>query len=99
MLFSELYKIMVNQVAFAGFRGKVTPTAPWIRPGQQVESQWADIFAGSNIYGDNVSLCLTTNHVFEIFMAAVALPSLRPCQQASWYTITNQDKISAKKLS
>jgi len=30
MLFSELYKIMVNKVTFAGFRGAIAPL--WIRP-------------------------------------------------------------------
>ena len=30
MLFSELYKIVVNKVTFAGFRGERSP--PWIRP-------------------------------------------------------------------
>ena len=32
MLFSELYKIMVKQVTFVGFRGTIVPIAPWIRP-------------------------------------------------------------------
>jgi len=28
MLFSELYKIMVKKVTFAGFRGAIAPIAP-----------------------------------------------------------------------
>jgi len=32
MLFSELYKIMVKKVTFAGFREGDRPNRPWIRP-------------------------------------------------------------------
>jgi len=33
MLFSELYKIIVNKVTFLGFRGAIAPVGvPWIRP-------------------------------------------------------------------
>jgi len=33
MLFSKLYKIMVNKVTFVRFRGAIAPIAPpWIRP-------------------------------------------------------------------
>jgi len=33
MLFSELYKIIVNKVTFVGFRGESDrPNTPWIRP-------------------------------------------------------------------
>ena len=28
LLFSELYKIMVNEVTFVGFRGAIAPIAP-----------------------------------------------------------------------
>jgi len=30
MMFSQLYKTMVNKVTFVGFRGAIAP--PWIRP-------------------------------------------------------------------
>jgi len=33
MLFSELYKIIVNKITFVSFRGATAPIAPpWIRP-------------------------------------------------------------------
>ena len=37
MLFSELHKIMVNKVTFAGFRGAIAPS--WIRPWSSVVSE------------------------------------------------------------
>jgi len=32
MLFSELYKIIVNKLTFVGFRGAIAAIAPWIPP-------------------------------------------------------------------
>jgi len=35
MLFSDLYKIMVNKITFVGYRGAIAPIVhPWIRPCQ-----------------------------------------------------------------
>jgi len=40
MLFSELYKFMVNKATFVGFRGTIDPIdPPWIRPWVRVRKR------------------------------------------------------------
>jgi len=62
MLFSELYKLIVNNVTFVGFRGAIAPIAsPW--------SAWMRVFDLKRGFKNLIALNLPSSRVHEIVTA------------------------------